>query len=123
MKILEFFDYLLIEVGVALLNVGVIWETKIPAICYTALWMIFVVLFALKGIFAYSTLGRIVFISGQLAMMAVFLIFLLKNEWLNKNSFDMIALLSVFFLDLIYYLAETRFYCLNGGPQEDIVES
>ena len=107
---------MLLQVAVIMLYVRVLWETQVPAICYSVVWIVFIILYAWNANFAYPVAGRMVYLIGEILMLAVFLIFLSKSSALNSNSFDMEAVVIVFFMDLFYLVAETRFYCINGGP-------
>ena len=98
---------------------GVLWDSKIPAIAYVILWFCFIILYSWNATFAYAAGGRMIYITGELTMIGVFLVVLANPEILNTSSFDMMFLMGIFFADLLYLFAETRYYCINGGPDEE----
>lgn len=115
-KWLEFMNFYRLFLICGLMAVSMVLGNTIPYYIVYGVYAVYAILFTIKHNFHFKVVGRIIFVTGEVFMVAVFSFFLFKKDFLTSFMLDFILIAVLFLMDLIYSIIELISYYRNGVP-------
>lgn len=104
----------------SLLVVSKIYNTSIPKYTIFGVIAIHGLIFTIKHKFVSKIGGRILYVLGELCLVAVLYFFLFEITYLKDYHLDLFLVSGVLFFDLIFYISLIGHHCKYGLPSDEV---